>query len=455
MKHSLTVVRFNGNGDAATPVKQFAPDYLGVRCSLPGWLQRLEWTERKRNYLATYFAYDKNHGQRVALVDSLGNVIVCGWIYSVQPDGLYNHYVAAGGWKRHSDRLDTTTYAATDTVDTIMTAIVTNYVGGLSSDYSHIVASGAAVGNAFGTNQNYGSRPAELIENLLAISDSSYNIYDYWIQSRALRGTRLYYPFAYCAARSGAATVDWRVHRRDLMNSPQGARDIFDMATRVTVYYRANTLVNNAGGYVAGTTVITVDSGSVFAAGNAISMELSGGDKHYTSVSAVAGNNITINDPLPSAIGDNAKIFNESLTASSTVTNSDAESARWRVDYATEQMNMDSTTAAQYANAYSSTYSVPAARGSFTISASTIRNGTGAEYPTWYLLRRPSYIQVTDLYPAASLMTTSLNSLTSFWTMALDYDGRQMRVVPDGVDNRLDVQLKRAGIVSGEMVYRG
>lgn len=451
MNQSLSIVRYN-KGDAATPIKQSVPITLGVRCSLPGWLQRLEWTERKRNYLASYFAYDNNHGQRVALVDSMHNVIVDGWIYSVQPDGLYNRYVAAGSWKRHSDLLDTTTYAATDTVNAVMTSIVTNFVPGLTADYTNIVASGTAVGNAFYTGRDYGSYPSELIPNLLALSDSSYNTYDYWVQSRPLVGTTLYYPLPYCAARSSAAAPDWRVRRNDLADNPLGARDIYDMATRVTVYYRASTLVNNGGGYAKGTTAIVVDDGSIFADGDSVSLELTGGGVHYTIISGVSGNTITINEGLPDTIDDNARVFKETLTASSTVTDATAEAARWRVDYVTEQRGMGSTGAAQYANAYAGIYANPVARDSFTIAADTLRSGSGARWPVWYLLRRPSYVQIIDLYPAAALASTRLDSLTSFFTTALDYDGRQLRVVPDGPDARLDAQLKRAGILSGEMV---
>ena len=451
MNQSLSIVRFN-KGDAAAPIKQISPQELGVRCSLPGWLQRLEWTERKRNYLASYFAYDNNHGQRVALIDSMHNVIVDGWIYSVQPDGLFNRYVAAGSWKRHGDRLDTTTYTATDSVDTVMTSIVTNFVPGLTADYTHIVASSTAVGNAFYTGRDYGSYPSELIPNLLALSDSSYNIYDYWVQSRPLDGVALNYPLAYCAVRSSSSAPDWRVRRNDLADNPLGARDIYDMATRVTVYYRASTLVNNVGGYAKGIAIVTVDDGSIFADGDDVSLELTGGGVHYTKISGVAANIITINDALPDTIDDNARVFKETLTASTTVTDATAEAARWRVDYVTEQRGMGSTAAAQYANAYAGIYANPVARDSFTIASPTIRSGSGAQWPTWYLLRRPSSVQIADLYPAAALADTSLDGLTSFFTTALDYDGQQMRVVPDGPDARLDAQLKRAGILPGEMV---
>lgn len=452
MNQSLSIVRYN-KGDAATPIKQDVPITLGVRCSLPGWLQRLEFTEKKRNYLASYFAYDNNHAQRVALVDSMHNVIVDGWIYEVQPDGLYNRYVAAGGWKRHFDQLDTTVFTATDTVDAVITDTVTNHVGGLTADYSHIVGSSTAVGSVFRVAELTGSYPGDIITALLPVSDASANVYDYWVQPRSLVGTTLYYPLPYLAARSSSGTPDWRVRRRDLSDNPLAGRHIWDLKTRVTTYYEQATAVNNGGGYAANTSTLTVDDGSIFTAGDLCRLYLSGGEIHHTAVRAIAGNDITINDPIPGAIADNALVINESRTATTTDTNTTSEAVYWRRDFH-DTTPYSQTQAEQLRDAYAATYNNPIAQGGFSIVSPTIHSGTGARWPVWYLLRRPSYLQVIDLYPAATLTSLRLDSLTSIFTTSVDYDGVTMRVTPDAPDARLDVLLKNAGITRGEIVYR-
>lgn len=453
MSHSVCVVRFN-KGNNAAPVRYDVPLNLGVRCSLPGWLQRMEFAERKRNYLASYFAYDNNHGQRVALVDSMHNVIVDGWIYEVQPDGRFNNYVVGGSWKRHFDQLDTTIFSAAATVDAVIADTVTNHVGGLTADYSHIVGSGTAVGDIFRVAERTGSYPGDIITALLAVSDSSANIYDYWIQSGNLNGVHLPYPLPYLAARAASGTPNWRVQRHDLSDNPLAGRHIWDLKTRVTTYYEQSTLINNGGGYAANTSILTVDDGSIFTAGDLCRLELTGGEIHHTAVRVIAGNDITINDPLPGAISDNALVVNESVTATTTDTNTTSEGKFWRRDFHDTSGPYTQTQAEQLRDAYADIYNDPVTQGSFTITSPTIRDATGAEWPIWYLLKKPSYAQVIDLYPAAALTTLRLDSLTSFFVTSVDYDGVSMRVTTDRPDARLDVLLKQAGITSGEMIYR-
>lgn len=454
MKQVLHVARFN-KGNDSSPIKQFTPIQLGVRCSLPGWVQRVEFIERKPSYLGAVDAYNEDHGQRVALIDSMGTVIVCGWIYEVVPDGLFNHYVAGGGWKRHFDELDTTEFDPADTIDDVITDTVTNHVPALTADYSHIAGSGTAVGSIYQVEQLAGSYPGDIIETLLAISDGSANVYDYWLESRPLAGTTLRYPLAYLQARAAAGTPDWRVGRRDLAGNPLSARHIWDLKTRITTRYEQSTNINNGGGYAAGTSTLTVDDASIFTSGDRCRLYLTAGQIHSTAISGVSGSDITLNDPLPGAISDNARVVNESSVATTTSTNADAESLYWRRDFQDTTHIFDQTQAEQLRDAYAALYNEPISQGGFTIAAPTVKSGAGVTWPVWYLLQRPSYVQITDLYPTAALNSLSLDRLTSFFTTSLDYDGYTMRVTPDNPDSRLDALLHRAGILPGEIVQRG
>ena len=66
-------------------------------------------------------------------------------------------------------------------------------------------------------------------------------------------------------------------------------------------------------------------------------------------------------------------------------------------------------------------------------------------------------MQVPDLYPAPSQIDGSLDRLTVFFITALDYHYRSnaLSVRVDSTDGRLDVQLREAGIIGGEMIARG
>lgn len=452
-RQSLGIAVFT-NADPGVPVRwvsNFAN--LGVRCSLPGWLQRLEWTERKASSYQAFAALTDDLGRRVALIDSMMNVIVDGWIYEAEKDGLQVNYVASGAWRRHEDQLDTTTYTATDSIDTVVQTILTDHVPAVSSDQTQVVGSGTAVNLGFETRPVTGSTPAELIEELITHSDSSFNIYDYWIQSIIrLTGSSLELPRAFLKTRGVGSTVEYELHRSDLRDDPRTSRALWDLATRTTVYYHQRTRINNVGGYAKGTTVMTVDSGAIFADGDEATIFLDGGQRHRTVISGVSGNSITINDALPDTVSDNAYVWNDTYTATSTYTDTAAEASYWRVDHNLKAEEMGGTAADDWANQYSAKYAAPQQDTAITVGAPFITAGQLYKAPLWNMLRSPFFFRIADLDPVHTL---SLDNQRTFFSTAVDYNGRTMRVVPDNEDRRLDAILKRAGIEVGELVHRG
>lgn len=450
----LFVARFQ-NGAPASMVR-FVENFhrLGVRCQLPGWLERLEWSERKTNYMDGYTAYDIDLGTRVALFDNAGTNLVDGWVYEIVPDGRHVHYVAGGAWKHHADRRFTTNPTSTQTVDTVIKNTLTNYVAHIDSNLSNVVGSSSAVGNIYRVEDDYGSTPADLIETLLPYSDSSYRQYDYWTAAQPFTADgKLRYPLAYLAARETTPTAFWQVSVNELQNNRhQQSRHIWNLTTRVTVYYSvATVLTANA---AAGATNLTVSSTTGFAQGNTVEVEMNSGGKHGSAIAAIVGNVITLNDPLPQAADSNKRVIKTLLTANTTAINSSAEASYWRVEYDSRQPEMNLTQANQYQTVYAGIYNQPITQNSITLVTPYLRDNKGALFPIWYLLRFPCYFKIIDLMPKFSLFSTSLNSIDSFFAVALDYDGYTMRVVPDTQDARLDAVLNQAGILPGTMVSR-
>lgn len=125
----------------------------------------------------------------------------------------------------------------------------------------------------------------------------------------------------------------------------------------------------------------------------------------------------------------------------------------WSVDVAEFESSMTETQANQYRTALLNTD--PTQRQSFVVTAPTIRDGSGVRWPLWEVIAQGGgYIRINDLYPASALFGTSLDTLSTFFITALDYDYKSnaLRVQVDNPDARLDARLRRAQILDSEMI---
>lgn len=438
----LTVGIFENENNADMVRFVEMPATVGVRCSLPGWLQRAEWAEVKQNYYASYHAYQTELGRRVAFMDKQLNVICDGWLYEAIPDGRHVIFVAGGAWKHHSDRLVTDTFTATDTIDTVITNVLSSYVSHIDSSTTRITGSSTAIGNLYAVAENAGSTVADIISNLMSFSDSSNNIYDYWLQSQPLVANKLVYPIPYLTARNNS-TADYVFSESDLRHRPQQSRHIWQLATRTLSYYRLSTTLSaNA---ASGATALTVSSISGFSDNDEIEIVLDSGTRQTTTINgAPAGSTINIDSALTHAAASGNVVSRLALTATSTNTNSGSESSWWRVDRTFINDTMNQAQAEQYRDAYAGIYNEAVAQNAFVVAASRVQTAGRVAVPNVHLLKRPFYFEVADFEPDRVFFSTSV-----------DYDGYSFRIVPDVPDQRLDALLKRAGIQSGEMVWRG
>ncbi len=127
----------------------------------------------------------------------------------------------------------------------------------------------------------------------------------------------------------------------------------------------------------------------------------------------------------------------------------------WNKEISIFERNMNATQAAQYAQALATV--TPQQVQSFVVSSPYIEDGNGAKRPLWDVIANGGgYIQVKDLYPAASQFTDALNALTTFWITGMSYDYRtnSLTVDVDNLSRRLDARLRREQILRVPQIRR-
>jgi len=235
----LYAARF-ANDDSSPALLEFVeqPANVGIRASLPGWVKTVEVTVRANSRIDAYERYRMHLGQRMAIADGLlDRPVAEGRIYEIVPDGRHVHYICAGPWKEHERQLDLTTYTSTNSLDTVIKAMLTAHVSVLSSDQSNIDANSTQIGSVWDTKSSTGGiTPAEAITELLEMSDSSGNIWDYWVIPEPFSGVSLGQYLPYYKARSTTAAINWQCELADLKQLSM-SRHIWNLARDVTVYY--------------------------------------------------------------------------------------------------------------------------------------------------------------------------------------------------------------------------
>lgn len=119
------------------------------------------------------------------------------------------------------------------------------------------------------------------------------------------------------------------------------------------------------------------------------------------------------------------------------------------------ESSMNATQAAQIAAILANT--TPQQTQSISIGSKYIMDKNGALWPLPEVIARGGgYIQIPDLFPRSALRATSRDQLTTFKISAMNYDNTRnvLSCSLDTPDNRLDSRLRRANIISSEMVMR-
>ena len=436
------------------------PENVGINWRLDTHgTQRIEVLVKARNKFDQYARYRDHLGQRLALYDSTCYRPISGYITDVEYAGAGRVlYTAKGpGACRLEDELDTNVYTVGNRLDVIIEFVLTNYVSVASSDYSNIDNNSTLAGGWQPTLPQ-GSYPKDVIAQMLNMSDSSGNIWDFWFKDQPFAGVTLQNYLPYYKARSTTAAADWVVYSRDLSRMTV-ARDINDIVTDASVYYGTITGTHDGGnnasqlvdstknfrqfGVLPGDRVTNITDGS---RGRVIGLnDTTTTNLRIESLSGGTDNDFDTGDAYAIQSQDYLGVETDSATAT-----------YWDRAAAVFERGMDDTQAAQYAGVLANTE--PRQVQSFTVGAPSIRTGGGARVPLWRVVSEGGgYIRWADMYPAAALFSTSANALTTFRITGLDYDysRNQLSVTLDQPSRRLDARLRRAGILGSDMIQRG
>ncbi len=450
--NTLHAIRFARLPIIAPSVLEFidSPADVGIRWALPGGLQKLEVRIKAKNRFDRFQRYQDHHGQRVAIVDNWLTPVAVGWIYEIQltDDGV--KYICGGPWKRHEQLLDATFYATTDSTADVLKSTLASFVEVSSADQTNIDP-GTLTPTIDGWQPNLrgGRYPAAIVKDLIKMSDSADQIWDYWLKPQSF-GTRLEKHLPFFIPRTPDDPADWVVKVEDLQELDL-SRNIWDYVSDIEVFYGFITGTATAG---TGTTTL-IDAAATF-----LTDGVQAGDTLYNltvslnaKVVTVTQTTITHDTIAGQTSGDTYSIRMKAGTAS--VTDTLASAPFWTVEQAQKQTRLSMTQATQFAALTLDRFGEQIQQQDFSVTSPKISNADGVKWPLWQVIRDGGgYIRISDLNPAFDDITTRLDRLTAFRITSLDYTYRdnRLRVNVDNQDNRLDVVLQKAGLVNGQII---
>lgn len=529
---TLYAARYTNSDTSAALLERFSNiQDAGVRWALDSFgVVRMEVTIAARGQYDAYDRYKNHHGQRLAFYGSdlyqpvSGNITAVEWL-----EGNLIRYIASGPVNRLNDRPNTTQYAATTTIRNALISVLGSYCL-IDDGTTTSIASNTQTIEGWNPQHPQGDYPAESIADLLAMSDSTNRVYDFWLVDQPFSGTALRQFTPHYQPRSDSAGPDWIITRADI--APGGlslSRDINDFATTANVWYGLiastatsgsdTTIGDTAVNFISGgvkpgdsvtnitktasakvvtvtATLLTIDGGTFLrgtATGgstttlidttqNFVTAGVVVGDALYndpddsrgvvTSISTTTSTNDTLNmsggmtGGKTNQAGERYRVAHQFAsgdaytirTAAQTKfkTASTASTPFWSRTSSVFESAMGATAAGKYATILADTAAKQ--RQYVVIGAPFIRDSSGAKHRLFDVVASGGgYLQISDLFPAAALSTTSRDRLTTFRITSMDYDytANTLRCGLDTLDTRLDARLRRAKILNSEMVARG
>ena len=443
---------------------------LMVRCALPGWGQKAWFEARARNQAAARNQHQRAHGQRILLYDATGPVWQ-GWIMATEIDGRSIRYEVAGTYAvRFRDAWYAPTLVVSDSISAFMRDMLLAVVPAVYVSGSNFATNTTAIGDLFlqAIEEGDGVLAADVIPALLAMRDSSYNLYDFRLQPRNWANARPQYDAAIYEQRvKTRARADWYVRRADLTEADRAEHShIYDYRDNVEVaygrvtgttsvpapptYYLYDPTVNfHALGVTVGdmATDLTRSAGGapvyMYVAGMSEDGHTLTGGSGYNWYTGAAGHDYSIKLQEPGRV-----------TATATGTTNLWSS----VGKVVEAPELNQTQAAQLAEELAATYANPVYQEPFTIGGRYIRDRNGGKWPLWRLLHKPGYMVLTDRYEYANdTNQIDIPNRRGLYTSAVDYnhDERTLTVTPNEPSDRLDVRLQSFGIVDGQTIESG
>ncbi len=253
MTYQLRAARYANSDSGPELLEQFdSVAALGIRCSKPGWVQRIELTVRASNRFDEYDRYSAQIGQRIIIHDQwIDRPVASGRIHEIIPNNGVITYICAGHWKDHFRDLDTTSYGSTTTTSANIKTALSAHATPINTDQSNIDETSTQIGTVWAPNANGGDHVGDMIKAFIGMSDSNGATWDYWVKDDTISISQLGQPIPYFKARSKTAAIDWVIERADIAGGGlELARDIWDLTRDVTVYY--DSTPTSAGGSTSG-----------------------------------------------------------------------------------------------------------------------------------------------------------------------------------------------------------
>ncbi|MCP5016116.1 MAG: hypothetical protein GY938_12725 [Ketobacter sp.] len=425
-------------------------------------VERIEVIARARNHYDQYRRMTLHFGKRLVLYGRESYRPISGWIVDVQPIGEKQvRYVAKGaGWRLDDEYGPTvTSYTETTTTGAMLENFLTDDVRILDGDMSEVDDPGTALGGWSHTAKQ-GTRAGDFVKFAINASDSSGNIWDFYMQDNPFSGTAVNFFKPFFKNRALRTTPDWIVKRKDLTSLTMNL-SIYDARSRNIVFYGLHQSTCTAGG----SATVLNDTGASFLDGSFtvgdtitnITDESTGRIRDIVSGTQINSSTLSGGTLNTFTTGHKYSIERKAVWNLQSAQRAISLSSSFPIlrTISEHHTDMSSTQATQRALAMREQFSYPVQAASFSIGAAKIRDSAGGLHPLWRVIENGGgVIEISDLFPNTG---TGTDSLTRFFITALDYDGtsKQLRVAVDVPDRRLDVALADAGIIRGETVQRG
>lgn len=232
----LLAGRFETSDTSSAFLEQFANvSNVGIDWSAADFgLTRIEVTIKAKNNYDAFDRYQNHHGQRLAVYTSSLYHCISGKIYAIDllPGDLVM-YTAYGPKLDMQRNYIVKRFASTDTIgDTV--EYIASKIPVASTDYDNITAN---ITTLDGWNPDFptGSYPADALNDLIGMSDSSNRVYDVRLIDEPLSSTTLKQYDLHYTYRDAAASADWVVRREDIQLNM--SRNIENFANIVRVWY--------------------------------------------------------------------------------------------------------------------------------------------------------------------------------------------------------------------------
>lgn len=448
----------------STPAEGYGNEHFGFRCrcaSGGGWLRKMNFAVPLRSRQTALNAMNDYQGQRI-MVYRPGRNLLHGYVRQAQAVGRMVEFEVGGTWGRANDGYYDTEIDPEDTISTV----ITNVLGAAPAIRvdSEFIATNATEIREFGTDDitnGPGIRPGKAIEELLKISNSGYDQYDFYTEvvDEGLKVNISKDRAIYTKRDPTPTTPDYIISLSDL-TSRRVTADIYNLTTNVNVKYGKieGTHDGPAGHYYLTDSSKDFDALGVRVGDTCVNITktVSTGTNVGSHVINIinSGTTLVVLNGYGWAVGDEYLVKANDHLFSATATATASETTYWAVKGdPIEAPELTQTQAGDLANMLVTRLSVPVWNVPLTVGVDRIRTAGGAYVSAWELLRSPSVVAVEGDQNMVATPGYDINERQIYYIVALDADYSQRVItLTMGDDHRLDTILQRKGITPGQAI---